>query len=241
MKRALPHTHKGVEGCNNLAAGAGAEDLDLQPHGARSRFYVSQRGLGRWTVWIDEYSHASSLGYQFTQEFQPLCGQLTTEKIDSCQIAARPGKAGDKTLPDRVFRGHEDDGDCRGGRPGRKLGTSGRGDHRDLPANQFGRQRRQPLHLVLSPAVFDRDVLALDVAGLLEALAERPQAIRISVRRLAVEETDHRHRRLLRVRRERPRRRAAEYEYEFSPSDVGCHVTLPWRSCPCNGGDDITL
>jgi len=83
-------------------------------------------------------------------------------------------------------------------------GTSGRGDHRDLPANQFGRQRRQPLHLVLSPAVFDRDVLALDVAGLLEALTERSQAIPISIRRLAVEETDHRNRRLLRAGRDWP-------------------------------------
>jgi hypothetical protein len=31
MKRAIgPHPHKGVEGCNNLAAGAGGEDLTLR-------------------------------------------------------------------------------------------------------------------------------------------------------------------------------------------------------------------
>ena len=50
--------------------------------------------------------------------------------------------------------------------------ASGRGDHGDLPANQFGRQRRQPIDLTLRPAVFDRDVLALDIAGVLQALAE---------------------------------------------------------------------
>src|SRR5262245_65554662 len=47
---------------------------------------------------------------------------------------------------------------------------------------------------------------------------------------------------LLRTRREGPRGcRAAKCDNEFSPSDVGCHATLPWGSCPCNGGDDITL
>src|SRR5437879_6323980 len=41
---------------------------------------------------------------------------------------------------------------------------------------------------------------------------------------------------LLRARRERPRRRRpAKRGYEFSPSDVDCHVTLPWGSCPRNG------
>ena len=44
-------------------------------------------------------------GHQLTQEFQPLCHQLGTEKIDTCQVAARPGEAGDKTEPDRVFGG----------------------------------------------------------------------------------------------------------------------------------------
>src|SRR5262249_43335121 len=41
---------------------------------------------------------------------------------------------------------------------------------------------------------------------------------------------------LLRARRERPRRRAGKRSNEFSPSDVDCHATLPWGSCPCNEG-----
>src|SRR5215472_18221604 len=55
-------------------------------------------------------------------------------------------------------------------------------------------ERGQPIQLALGPAVFDRDVLALRVAGILEPLAKRPQTIAIAVRRLAVEEPDHRHR-----------------------------------------------
>ena len=57
-----------------------------------------------------------------------------------------------------------------------EAGRSGRGDHGDLSANQFGRQRRQPIDLILGPAVFDRHVLALDIAGLLQALAKSAQS-----------------------------------------------------------------
>ena len=44
--------------------------------------------------------------------------------------------------------------------------------------------------------------------------------------------------RVLRARREGPRRRAAERDDELPPSDMDCHMTLPWGSC--NGEDDIT-
>ena len=86
------------------------------------------------------------------------------------------------------------------------------------PANQIGRQCRQPIDLILRPAVYDRQVLALDIAGLLQALAKCAQTVRDRVRRCGVEEPDHRHRRLLRARRERPRsRRAAEKRDELAP------------------------
>jgi hypothetical protein len=74
-----------------------------------------------------------------------------------------------------------------------------RGDHRGLSANQVGRQRGQPIDLIFDPAVFDRHVLALDMAGLFEALAESTQTFRQRVRRPTVEEPNHRHRRLLRA------------------------------------------
>ena len=99
-----PLAHKIREGRIDLAAGAGVEDLDLQPYGASSRFHVSQCGFGiGGTCRIDEHGHASGRGHQLTQQFQPLCRQLGIEKIDSCQVAARPGEARDKTKPDRVF------------------------------------------------------------------------------------------------------------------------------------------
>ena len=48
------------------------------------------------------------------QEPQPLGRHLLDEKIDAGHVAARPGEACDKTLPDRVFADAEDDRDRRG-------------------------------------------------------------------------------------------------------------------------------
>jgi hypothetical protein len=115
----------------------------LQSPGASSRFHVSQRRLGSQSNGrIDKHGNASGPGHKFAQEFQSLCGQLGIDKIDTCQVAAGPGQAGDKAKPDRVFGADEDDGDRPGCRLGLQRRTAGRGDHGDLVANQFGCQRR---------------------------------------------------------------------------------------------------
>ena len=90
--------------------------------------------------------------------------------------------------------------------------------HRHLPLDQFGRQRRQLIEPPVSPAKFDRDVLALDKTAFAERSGETPPQVPHGGWRTAAEETDHRHRRLLRARRERPRRRrAAEQRDELAP------------------------
>ena len=122
------------EGRVDLEAGASVEDSDLQPHGATSVFRASQCGLGISIGRIDQNGHTSRSGYQFTQEFKPLCSQLSIEKIDACQIAARPGEARDQTNPDRIFGGEEHDRDRRGcllGRLRRRNG-SGRDDQTSI-------------------------------------------------------------------------------------------------------------
>src|SRR5262249_27244584 len=66
--------------------------------------------------------------------------------------------------------------------------------------------------------VLHRHVLALDVAGLVEAPAEPGNKKRIG--RSGVDEADHRHRRLLRARRNRPSGyTAADKCDEFAPFD----------------------
>jgi hypothetical protein len=65
------------------------------------------------------------------------------------------------------------------------------------------------MDLIFRRAVFDHDVLALDEAYFLQALAERGRQVSESGKRCAPKEPDHRP--LLRTRREGPRgRRAAE-------------------------------
>src|SRR5712691_5097311 len=57
------------------------------------------------------------------QKPQPLGRKFSRKKIDAGRIAARPGKAGDKTQLDRVFANAEDDRDRRG----RSFGRSAAG------------------------------------------------------------------------------------------------------------------
>src|SRR5437016_1860931 len=84
--------------------------------------------------------------------------------------------------------------------------------------------------MALRPAVFDRQILSLDVAGFAQSLAERGHK-RCRRRRRAgrpgVEDADHRHRLLLRARSERPcRHRAGEKNYEIaSPHAVPLALT----------------
>src|SRR5262249_4104496 len=70
----------------------------------------------------------------------------------------------------------------------------------------------QAIEAVLRPAIFNGHVLAFDVAGLGETLAERVHEESNRSGRLRIEHTHHRHRRLLRAGRERPRRRRTSNE-----------------------------
>jgi hypothetical protein len=59
---------------------------------------------------------------------------------------------------------------------------------------QSRRTSRQSVDLIVGPSVFDRHVLALDIAGLLQALAKCAEMVHVRVKRCRVEEADHRHR-----------------------------------------------
>src|SRR5262245_18332510 len=161
----------------------------------------------------------SCSGHQLTQKFQPLCYQLTRQKIDTRQVATRPGEARDKTKPDWIFADVEDYGDSRSCSLGCQCrsGAVGRNDRGHRPAHQLGQQFRQPIELTLRPAVFDRNVVTLNVASVLQALTKCAQTIRVCVRRCGVKELKPRHCRLLRPRRVRPYcRRAAEQRNELA-------------------------
>src|SRR5215470_1957178 len=75
-----------------------------------------------------------------------------------------------------------------------------RSDHRLLTPYQIGCEVGQSVGLVLGPAILDRHILTLDVAGFTNALPECGQIACTISKRRAAEEPDDRHRRLLRAR-----------------------------------------
>jgi hypothetical protein len=163
-----------------------------------------------WVCGVDEQSNGRRPREQLTREFEPLRPDFDAEISRASHVAARSAQAGDKTQLDRVTPGHEYDRNRRGRRFGRqRRRCAARGNDGDLLLNQIGRQRRQSVILAFRPAILDGRVLTVDVVGFFQALAERGDERPIPVRRCAVEETDHRHRTLLRARRERPRDRRA--------------------------------
>ncbi len=142
---------------------------------------------------------------QLAQELKPLSRKVMSEVSYSRNVAARPVQAGDKTAPHGIVAGREDNRYRRRSCLRRicRAYSIGRDDHGHLTADQVGGQCWQLRQLSICPAVFDRHVLALNVAGLFEALTKPGQhgGVRSRRRTKRAEETNHRHRRLLRAPR----------------------------------------
>jgi hypothetical protein len=137
------------------------------------------------------------------------------------------GETGHQAHRDRIAVGVENDRDRRGRllRGEHRTFAAFGHDHVDLAADEIRRQGRQPIEVSFRPAIFDRNVLALDVAEFAHPLAESgeiPQS-RGVVRRCGGEDADHRHRLLLRAGQERICRRAGEHRHEIAAS----HPPLP--------------
>src|ERR1700687_5926090 len=71
-----------------------------------------------------------------------------------------------------------------------RCSSTGRGNHPHLTTNQIGCHRRQPIELTIRPAVFDRDVAALEIACLTKAPLKRAQTVIRSCTRYAGEKPD---------------------------------------------------
>src|SRR5215813_12157513 len=84
--------------------------------------------------------------------------------------------------------------------------------------------------LIFRRTVFDQDVLTLDEACFLEALAEGCHEVRGVSERGVPQETNNRHRRLLRLRRERPRCRHATEQRDELASSQDWHGLSPPRA-----------
>ena len=88
---------------------------------------------------------------------------------------------------------------------------------RHLTTNEIGHQRRHPVVLIVSPAVFNGNVLSFYVAGLIQAPAECDQDTSILSGRPTIKEPDYRRRRLLRSRGQRQRNGRSAHNTEKIP------------------------
>jgi hypothetical protein len=205
--------------------------MQLQPEGTGRCLHLLGVGLGNSGIgWIDEQGHDAHRGEQLVQQLQPLRRCLQVQLGCARDVAARLAEARDKAKPNRVRAQFKDDRNGRGRRLCRKRCRScRRSNHGHMTMNQVSRHRRQPVMLVLRPAIFDCDVAAIDVTGLAQPFEKGRQLWRVVLGRSDVETPDHRHRRLLRTRRKRPCcRSTAEKCDELAP----LHVS-PVRTTPC--------
>ena len=196
-QRVGPLARKSHEGCIDLAAGAGVEHLDLQPHGAGRHFHVPQRGLGnRHSAGLSSTATRVAAGTSSRSSSSRFAANSAEKKLTPVRLP--PGRARLATRPSltgssATRRQWGSSSSPPWPRP--PCRTAARDDHGDLPANQLGRQRGQPIDLILGPAIFDRNVLALDIAGVFQALAKcRADGPATASGDRLLEEPDHRHR-----------------------------------------------
>jgi hypothetical protein len=92
------------------------------------------------------------------------------------EVAAGAAEAGREAELHRIDTNGEDDRHGRGCRLGGKRRGRADRDHAGHAAvGEIGCQHRQSVILAVCKAIFDRDVLAFDVAGLLQALSDAGQ------------------------------------------------------------------
>ena len=121
-----------------------------------------------------------------------------TLPLGRARLATRPAGA------EWVRRDRENDRDDRC----RLLCRDDRGSRRDndidLQSDELGRNLGVAFAASLRPAIFDPDVAAFDITGRIERFGERHRMGHERILRSGVQESDHRHPRLLGTHGERP-------------------------------------
>jgi len=106
------------------------------------------------------------------QHLKLLCWEFTPEEGHARDVAARPRETGDKPMH-RIGADFENNRDCCGGGfRGERRSVAHGDNYHHLASGQIGRQCWQLTVLIVRPAIFDRDVLAFNIASLLQALLD---------------------------------------------------------------------
>jgi len=125
-------------------------------------------------VWIDQKRDRRASTHQFVEHLKPFGRQCEEYLAQPRNIAPWVRKAGDEAEFDWISPEveHYWNRTCRILGSERARCGACRDDHGHFAPHQFGRQFRQPLELIMRPAILDRDVLSFDVANLLQPLSE---------------------------------------------------------------------
>jgi hypothetical protein len=143
---------------------------------------------------------------------------MPIKEISTGGVATGPRETRDQAKLDWIYGRAKDYRDCRRSRLRCKssFGAAGTGNDGDLTADKIRGHGGNAIVPPLHPVVLERDIPVFNEACFAQAFAECGQITRCGIGRSAVDESDHRHRRLLRPRRQRPRRRTAEQGDELA-------------------------
>ncbi len=170
------------------------------------RLQLHRVGVDARAARIDQHADHAGARLDLQQQFHSLDVELRRQPGHACGVAARPVEAGDQAAFHRVCDGGENDRDGVGGffRGKRRYRTSGGNDHPDIIADQLSGKRGKPVVAIVRCAIFDRDGLAFDVAGLGQPTKKSCSPLLVQrSHRAAGEKTDNRKRLLLRAERQR--------------------------------------
>jgi hypothetical protein len=166
QQRIGPLLRKARKGSVDVEIGCGAEDVDLPPDRCCCRLHLCDRGLPGPNAGSDKQRKALRSWQELVQEPKPLAHNAHCQISDTGRIAPRLVEASDQARFDRVHACAEDDrnGRSQGFYHACRVRAGGSGDDRNTTSNQIGGQFRKPIKLIVGPAIFDRDVTALDEA-----------------------------------------------------------------------------
>src|SRR5262249_11664373 len=203
------------------------------------RFHLFELSSSYWVGRVDENANSVNVREQLAQEPNSLRPETRSKKNNPRHVASWSMEAGDVAERDRIGTGRKHDWDCCGRRPGGEDGrVAARScEHRDLALKEFGHERRQAIVLTIRKAINNPNILALDITRFSQSGLKSCHHVGRPTARTALEETDHRHRRLLRVRRERPcSRSASEQRDEFAALHLRGHsITSSARASSVGG------
>src|SRR5262249_39960656 len=158
----------------DIAIGCSAQNFELLSHGRGRRVPVRDRGLTLRIARIYQDRKPRVSMQELMQKPELLCQKPCIQGGGSGDVTARSVEADDEASLYRIDSDLEHNRNCRG----RSFGSESRGyaarcrDDVHRPAYEISRQLRQPTVFAVCPAVLDRHVAALDIAGFSEPFPE---------------------------------------------------------------------